>query len=73
MSCNRCTLFAWAKEIVLYSKFLLSYLHIIHDQTLGKATPLLVHVRSHLIRKGLQPYKGTHAYINWFRHLIVQR
>ena len=40
---------------------------------LGKATPLLVHARSHLIPKGLQPYKGAHAYINWFHHLIVQR
>ena len=40
---------------------------------LEKATPLLAHARPYPIPKGLQPYKGTHAYTNWFRHLIVQR
>ena len=38
-----------------------------------KATPLLVHVRPYPILKASQPYKGTHAYTNWFRHLIVQK
>ena len=40
---------------------------------LGKVTSLLIHARSYPIPKGLQPYKGTHAYINWFHHLIMQR
>ena len=40
---------------------------------LGKATPLLIHARSYPIPKGLQHYKGTHSYTNWFHHLIVQR
>ena len=35
-------------------------------KSLGKATPLFVHARSHPIPKGLQPYKGTHAYTKWF-------
>ena len=42
-------------------------------KTLEKATPLLIHVRSYPIPKGLHPYMGTHTYTNWFRHLIVQR
>ena len=40
---------------------------------LGKATPLLVRARSYPILKGLQPYKSTHAYTNWFRHLTRQK
>ena len=40
---------------------------------LGKSTPLLVHARPYTIPKGLQPYNGTHAYIDWFHHLIMQR
>jgi len=40
---------------------------------LGKATPLLVHATPYPIPKGLQPYKGTHAFTNWFHHLIMQR
>ena len=40
-------------------------------KTLGKAIPFLVHDRSYPIPKGLQSYKGTHAYTKWFRHLIV--
>ena len=40
---------------------------------LGKTTLLLIHARPYPIPMGLQPYKGTHAYTDWFCHLIVQR